>query len=66
MTEGELREISELARRIHRVLMSRLPEANSSGEFQIDKLARLQATDALETLITMINLELARRLNEKL
>jgi hypothetical protein len=66
MTEGELREIAELARRIHRVLSSRLPAANAPGDFAIDKLARIQATDALETLITKINLELARRLNEKL
>jgi hypothetical protein len=48
------------------VLCSRLPEPNSPGEFAIDKLARLQATDALDTLVRMINLELARRLNEKL
>jgi hypothetical protein len=66
MTDGQLREIAELARRIHRVLSSRLPSDNSPGDFQIDKLAKVQAKDALETLITLVNHELARRLNDKL
>lgn len=66
MTEGQLREIAELARSIHRVLVSRLPSDNSPGDFAIDKLAKLQAKHALDEIVKIINLELARRLDDQL
>lgn len=55
MTEADAREVAGLARRIYRVLTSRLPEENSDLEFVVDRMARLQAKDALETLLALVD-----------
>jgi hypothetical protein len=53
--KAEAREVIELARRIYRVLASRLPTENSSTDTKADQIARLQAKDALETLIAIVD-----------
>jgi hypothetical protein len=54
LNRADEKEIGHLAMLLYRVLNSRLPPENSAAEFVADKLARIQARDALETIMALI------------